>query len=876
MIQFDNYQKVKQISWVLINVFIGTIFILGNGGVNVLSQNISKMPYHSGMDSLWSQQVFILKYSRDAKWVTLKEIYGNKPDSYILVNALKGDRTILGDCFKHDFGNLSDWLAFLSPDNILNLKSLTGDKNYTYTEVQNFEFDSKGANLYIKQINKSGKNSLTIVNLKRLESIQIDNVENQVWHPYDSKIALQIKNKENKEIVIYDLEAEIEKKLITFSNTSFSQLQWSEDGNALVFLETSNNPLAIHRVLSNGEHKILKTSDFEIQFSGYIISDKEIKLSKDGHSIYFYGEPKQQQVNYNSDVEIWEAKDPWIYPRMSQYESLDNNYFLTLWNAQRDDLIEVTEPGFSSVQFNPNHSFALIYNPLQYEPQYRQFVESDLYFKDLKTGVKKLLVERQYLRQGQVTISPLGRYIAFFNNHHWWLYDVKEQVTRNITQDLPFSFEIDDLHGAKGASPYGSPGWSKDDSDIFLYDEFDVWLVSTDGSIEARKITKGREQKIKYRIDREFRRHYRNYINSLVSYAGLSFSMKEQIVFNKTGVDLQTGYSIWNPKEGNLKPIYYGKQLTDDILISKKNEYIVYKKSKYNSPPGIYLQNIVTKQETLLYQSNLKLMDYDLGKETIFEYFVGKDTLKGLLFYPSHFSPDKKYPLIVKVYETFSTYDIGFKAPTFFEGTGFNKLNYITDDYFVLIPTIKYHKGQPGVSALKSVTAAVNKAVDLFSIDKQRLGLIGHSFGGYESNFIATQSDLFKAAVAGAAVSDLVSWYHDVNWDWGQDQIWRIENQQFRMGKPYYLIMDDYRNNSPISHVKEMNTPLLLWNGKEDFNTNWSQGVYMYMAMKRLNKQGKLLLFKNEGHVLESSKNQYLLSLEIKTWFDSYLKMGME
>src|SRR5690606_16641293 len=221
-------------------------------------------------------------------------------------------------------------------------------------------------------------------------------------------------------------------------------------------------------------------------------------------------------------------------------------------------------------------------------------------------------------------------------------------------------------------------------------------------------------------------RHDRNYINSLVSYAELSFSMKEQIVFNKTGVDLQTGYSIWNPKEDNLKPIYYGKLLADDLLISKKNEYVVYKKSKYNSPPGIYLQNIVSRQETLLFQSNLELMNYDLGKETIFEYFVGKDTLKGLLFYPSHFSPDKKYPLIVKVYETFSTYDIGFKAPTFFEGTGFNKLNYITDDYFVLIPTIKYHKGQPGVSALKSVTAAVNKAVDLFSIDKQRLGLIGH------------------------------------------------------------------------------------------------------------------------------------------------------
>lgn len=872
MIQFNNYQKVKQISWVLINVFIGIIFILGNGGVNVLSQNISKMPYHSGMDSLWSQQVFILKYSRDAKWVTLKEIYGNKPDSYMLVNALKGDRTILGDCFKHDFSNLSEWLAFLSPDSTLTLKSLTGDTTYTYTEVQNFEFDSSGANLYIKINKKAGHDSLLIVNLERMDIFQIDNVEDQVWHPHESRIALNIRNTDKTEIAIYDFRSGIEKQIITSSKNSFNQLQWSQDGNALVFFEIAENPLAIHRVLTNGEHIILKASEFESQFSGYILTNREISLSNDGQSIYFYREPKQKQVKSNSDVEIWETKDPWIFPRMSHYESHDNNYFLTLWNTQRNKLIEVTEPGFSSVQYNPDHSYALVYNPLQYEPQYRQFVEADLYIKDLKTGIKELLVERQYLRQGQVSISPLGRYIAYFKDHHWWLYDIKEQVTRNITQDLPFSFELGDVHGAKGASPYGSPGWSKDDSDIFLYDEFDVWLVSTDGSIEARKITKGREQKIKYRIDREFRRHDRNYINSLVSYAGLSFSLKEQIVFNKTGVDLQTGYSIWNPKEDNLKPIYYGKLLADDLLISKKNEYVVYKKSKYNSPPGIYLQNIVSRQETLLFQSNLELMNYDLGKEIIFEYLVGKDTLKGLLFYPSQFNPSKKYPMVVRAYETFGKYDLEFKAPGPFEETGFSLLNYLTDDYFVMIPTISYNHGQPGFSALKYVTEATLRACDLFSIDRNRLGIIGHSFGGYESNFIASKSNLFKAAVSGAAVSDLVSWYHDIGWVWKKDQIWRIENQQFRMDKPYYQLKDEYRDNSPLNHVEEMSTPLLLWTGNEDTNSNWTQSIYMFMAMKRLKKPGKLLLFNGEGHTISKFKSQEILSEEIKFWFDSHLK----
>src|SRR5690606_12577262 len=121
------------------------------------------------------------------------------------------------------------------------------------------------------------------------------------------RIALNIRNKDKTDIAIYDFRGEIEKKIITSSNNSFNQLQWSQDGNALVFFETAENPIAIHRVLSNGEHKILKASEFESQFSGYILTNREISLSNDGQSIYFYREPKQQQVIYNSDVEVWET-----------------------------------------------------------------------------------------------------------------------------------------------------------------------------------------------------------------------------------------------------------------------------------------------------------------------------------------------------------------------------------------------------------------------------------------------------------------------------------------------------------------------------------------------------------------------------------------
>ena len=92
------------------------------------------------------------------------------------------------------------------------------------------------------------------------------------------------------------------------------------------------------------------------------------------------------------------------------------------------------------------------------------------------------------------------------------------------------------------------------------------------------------------------------------------------------------------------------------------------------------------------------------------------------------------------------------------------------------------------------------------------------------------------------------------------------------MGDSYYKLKEAYKNNSPLSHIEQLETPLLLWTGKEDYNVNWTQSVSMFMAMKRLNKGGKLLLFDNETHYLINPDNQEALSLETFEWFEYYLK----
>lgn len=150
-------------------------------------------------------------------------------------------------------------------------------------------------------------------------------------------------------------------------------------------------------------------------------------------------------------------------------------------------------------------------------------------------------------------------------------------------------------------------------------------------------------------------------------------------------------------------------------------------------------------------------------------------------------------------------------------------------------------------------------------------GLIGHSFGGYETDFIVTQTDLFAAAVAGSAATDLSSFYVTIGAS-GRPDLWRFEHQQWRMGKSLFEDREGYDKNSPIVHAKNITTPLLTWTGGDDKQVNWNQSTEFFVALHRLQKKHIMLLYPKEGHAISNSKNQKDLQMRIHDWFDYHLK----
>ncbi|MFH6968369.1 alpha/beta hydrolase family protein [Flavobacterium sp. FlaQc-28] len=153
---------------------------------------------------------------------------------------------------------------------------------------------------------------------------------------------------------------------------------------------------------------------------------------------------------------------------------------------------------------------------------------------------------------------------------------------------------------------------------------------------------------------------------------------------------------------------------------------------------------------------------------------------------------------------------------------------------------------------------------------------MGHSFGGYETDLVITQTNRFAAAVSGAAWTDLVSSYLYVGATFRRPDFYRAEHDQLRIGKSLFEDINSYLKNSPVLQAVNVNTPLLGWTGEEDRHIHSLQSMEFYMALRRLGKTHTLLVYPGEEHNLDQRKNQKDLTQRIGQWFDYYLKNGKQ
>ena len=226
--------------------------------------------------------------------------------------------------------------------------------------------------------------------------------------------------------------------------------------------------------------------------------------------------------------------------------------------------------------------------------------------------------------------------------------------------------------------------------------------------------------------------------------------------------------------------------------------------------------------------------------------------------------------MLVYFYELMSQNHHGYSMPAYDDRPHFS--TYTSNGYLVLRPDVVYTTGRPGSSALDDLTSAVQEVIALGYADPARIGLQGHSWGGYQSSFVLTQTDIFAAVVTGAPVTNLTSFYNELYKSSGNVQQGITERGQVRMGVTPYDDWELYMSQSPVHQAENITTPFLILHGTDDGSVDWHQGLEYYNAARRLGKEVILLSYPGEGHHLGNRANQKDFQVRMKQFFDHYLK----
>ena len=260
------------------------------------------------------------------------------------------------------------------------------------------------------------------------------------------------------------------------------------------------------------------------------------------------------------------------------------------------------------------------------------------------------------------------------------------------------------------------------------------------------------------------------------------------------------------------------------------------------------------------WSSGSRLVDYVTEKG---------DSLQGVLVLPANYEPGKQYPTLTFIYELQSDNLHTFWAPNFSSSPNALIGVHASRGYAVFLPDIVYKINDPGMSAVWSVVPAVKAAIRTGVVDSTNVGLHGHSWGGYQTSFLVTQTNIFKSAVAGAPLTDMISMYSSVYWNTGSANQGIFQSSQGRFKGNFLDHREAYERNSPNRFADKVKTPLIILHDDKDGAVDFNQGITYYNTLRQLGKDVILLEYVGENHGLAQLKNRRDYSLRLMEYWDS-------
>ncbi len=624
----------------------------------------------------------------------------------------------------------------------------------------------------------------------------------------------------------------------------------------------------------NKAKKIARSGTKGIPPNWWVSEHANLSFSKDGKRLFFGTAPRPEVEAENDTpddekvaVDIWNWKDPYLQPmQLKDAKEERERTYRAVFHLNNGKIVQLATETIPNIRLGSegNADVAVGYSILPY----RQLISwdspayYDSYLIDIKTGEAMRVLTKMQTRP---TLSPESKYIYWWDRiqKNWYVQHVKNMIRVRVSKNIPHPIH-NELHDwPYPPSAHGNAGWTKGDKEFLVYDRYDIWLTDPNGRKAPVNITEevGRETETRFRhvrLDPEERAR----------------DPKADLLLS--GFNLKTkamGY-YRDRIESTDKPaelIARNKRFSN-LQKAKDTDVLLFRQSSFEEYPDLWTSDLDFHNARKISEVNPQQKDYLWGTAELVEWVsLDGKPLQGILYKPENFDPAQKYPMLVYFYEKMSHQLHAHRSPRA-SGASINFPFYVSRGYLIFIPDIPYKVGFPGESAVNAVVSGVTHLINRGFVNPDRIGVQGHSWGGYQIAYMITRTNIFRAAEAGAPVSNMISAYGGIRWASGLSRMMQYEKSQSRIGGSLWEAPTRFIENSPIFWADKIQTPLLILHNDDDGAVPWYQGIELFVALRRLGKPAWLVNYNGEAHGIRKHHNRKDWSIRLQQFFDHYLK----
>ncbi len=697
------------------------------------------------------------------------------------------------------------------------------------------------------------------------------------------------------------------------SKSGYRSLTWADTGHALAVLrtrvdsatkDTLSTVLGWAKLSSRTPATVNIDETSEGIMSGLVVSADRAPKWNDAQDVIYFGLRESRELTPPSDgassggvagsrpapgagaggqvaparqddetpsLILWHWKDPRLQSQQQVQEKADRDFsYLATWSLDRPAVVKLADDDVRAVTVGRGDRWALGVDVAPYERQASVDGRSlrDLYAIDVRTGERTLVAKGIQNPGGQLPslIAPDGSRAVWYDDGQWNVYDFAAGKSRLVTEGVATAFwnQEDDHNVVK--PPAGAPfGWSSDSRYVFLRDDWDIWRVPVvDGRNVggAVNITRdGRTDKIRYqgRVGQDRKER------------GIDLS-RPILVETYGELTKKEGLAQVDPQRGGGKVLAW-EDAKLGYMKARDTNVLAYTRQTFTTFPDWYAADGALANERRLTDANPQQAEvaWSAGARLVnYTCDNGGIDMQGALFLPANYEEGKSYPTLTYIYERLSQNFHAYSQPN---ATRYaNPSVYTSRGYAYFMPDISYQLDDPGRSAVWCVVPAVKAAIATGIVDSANVGLQGHSWGGYQTAFITTQTDIFKTAVAGAALTDMVSMFSSVYWNSGTSNQPIFISSQGRFRSGFAQSPEVYMRNSPNRFAENLQIPLMLLHNDRDGAVDFNQGITYYNTLRELGKDVVLLEYVGENHGLSRPANQKDYAVRMLEWFDHFLQ----